>query len=116
MASKDILYTDRPEPAREEQAEISRRLNILRELTRNRRIARETRVTVRVEYFRPCRDENSPAYGHGGQCLTVRGICRRVDADVSRSVTVGREDIPLDDIISIDAPGIFDRGWETDAP
>ena len=116
VASREILYVSRPELTDEEKEDLSRKLNILRELTRNRRVARENRAEVRVEYFRPCEDENSDAWGRGGQRLTLKGICERVDAVVSRAITVDGKSIPFDDILALDAPDIFDELWETDTP
>ena len=115
VASKDILYTGRPELTEEERADIDRKLNILRELTRNSRIARENRVMATINYFQPCKDENNGAYGSGGQCLTLRGVCARVDSEVTHCIFIDRTCIRFDDILAIDAPDVFKEGLETDA-
>ncbi len=64
VASKDILYINRPELGDEDKAEINRKLGILYELTRNGKRARENKVTVKVTYFVTCTDKNNSAYGN----------------------------------------------------
>ena len=116
VASKDILYINRPELGDEDKKEINRNLGILYELTRNGKLARENKVTVKVTYFVPCTDRNNSAYGSRGQRVSVIGICRRVDGTVSCSITVGERLIRFADILSIEADGIFDEDWEYDEP
>ena len=116
VAAKDVLYENRPELTEEEQAEISRRLSILRELTKNGRLARANRVQVRVTYFVPCEDRDSFSYGCRGREETVFGICRRVDDAVSRTLTVGDAAVRFQDIIAVEADRIFDEDWERDDP
>ncbi len=115
ISSKDILYCDRPRLGEEEKGEINRRLNILYDLTRNSKLARANRVKVTVTYFIPCRDRENFAFGCRGQHVTVQGICKRVDASVTRTITVDDKLIPLRDILAIEAKNIFDNPWEYDA-
>ena len=79
VASKDVLYEDRIELLQEDSEELSRRLNVLHNLTFNSRMARANRVQVTVTYYEPCSDENSEAYGLRGQYKTITGICWNVD-------------------------------------
>jgi hypothetical protein len=116
VASKDILYINRPELGDEDKAEINRKLGILYELTRNGKLARENKVTVKVTYFVPCTDKNNTAYGSRGQRVSVTGICKRVDGTVSCSITVSGTVIRFADILSIEAKGIFDEDWGYDEP
>ena len=116
VAAKDVLYENRPELTEEAQAEISRRLSVLRELTKNGRLARANRVQVRVTYFAPCEDRDSFSYGYRGQEKTVFGVCRQVDAAVSRTLTVGDTAVRFQDIIAVEADRIFDEDWERDDP
>ncbi len=116
VASKDILYISRPELTEEEKADINHKLNILHEMTRNRRIAQQSRVTVQIDYFQPCLDEDNAAYGSMGQHLTIRGICERVDIAVSHCIFVDQTSIRFDDILAIYAPEIFKELWETETP
>ena len=115
VAAKDVQYVNRPELTEEEQLEISRRLSILWELTKNGRLARANRVQVRVTYFAPCEDRDSFSYGCRGREETVFGICRRVDDAVSRTLTVGDTAVRFQDITAIEADRIFDEDWERDA-
>ena len=114
VAAQEILYIDRPELSDEDREEIGRRLHILCSLTRSSRVARENQVKVQIAYFVSCADPNHPAYRHGGQRVTLKGICSGVDASVSRSITVDGKVIRFRDILAIDGDGIFDVGWEYD--
>jgi len=114
--SKEVLYEDRKLLDESEQEILDRKLVLLRKLTYNSRVARQNRPTVTVTHFSPCTDENSSAFGHCGQVVSVTGICRKVDGSVTRSVLIDQTMIRLDDIISIDGKGIFDEDWELDAP
>ena len=116
VAAKDVQYVNRPEPTEEEQLEISRRLSILWELTKNGRLARANRVEVRVTYFSPCADKENFSFGYRGQQQTAAGVCRQVDAALSRTLTVGETVIRFQDIIAVEADRIFDEDWEMDIP
>ena len=116
VAAKDILYEDRPELSEDEQAEISRRLAILRDLTANSRLARANHVRVRVTRFVPCADPDSFSYGVRGRREVVSGLCRGVDAAVSATITVGDTRVRFQDIIAMEADGIFDEDREMDMP
>ena len=96
-------YCDRRYLSEEEHTNLDRKLSILRSLTRNSREVRKNRPQISVEYFSPCRDRNSFAYGTGGIYETVSGICRKID-DISGTITIGETVIPLDDIISVTSP------------
>ena len=116
VKSKDVAYVDKVDLnedglAEEERAELARRLEILRGLTRGGASAR-----VAVTYFVPCMDENSFSYGIRGRYATVSGVCRRVDCEASETITIDATAIPLSDVVGIEADGLFDVEWETDAP
>ncbi len=106
VSSKDVLYWDRVVPGQEKSEEISRRLQVLRRLTRNSRMARENRVQVSVTWYEPCSDENSEAYGTRGLYRTVTGICRNVDSEVTKTILVDDLRIPLDAVCGIEVPGL----------
>ena len=76
---------------------LDKKLSVLRRLTRNSREVRRNMPQISVEYFSPCTDRNSFAYGTGGIYETVSGICRKID-DISDTITVGETVIPIDDI------------------
>ena len=83
-----------------EHDNLDRKLSVLRGLTRNSREVRRNKPVVTVQYFSPCTDRNSFAYGTGGLYETVSGICRKID-DVASTITIGETVIPLDDITDI---------------
>ena len=112
VAAKEELYEGHRELSPEYSAEISRRLEILRNLTRNSKLARENHVMVSVTYFETCTDENHESYGQGGQYKTITGICRNIDVDVSRMIQVDDFQIPLTNILEIECPGdFFQEDW-----
>ena len=111
VASKDVLYINKPELGEEDKEEIGRRLSILNGLTHNSRAARDNKVEVKITYYVPCTDKNNSACGYRGQCITVSGICRRVDGTVSRSITVDQTVIRFEDILAIEADDLFED-WE----
>ena len=121
VAAKDVLYENRIELLQEDSEELSRRLNILHNLTFNSRMARENRVQVSVTYYEPCSDKNNEAYGLKGQYKTITGICWNVDAEVEHTILVGNAKLPLEDVLKIKSQGdIFRRDWgdpwENDGP
>lgn len=114
VAAKNELYENRREPNEEEQAELNRRMNILRQLTVNGRAARENRIRISVTYYVPCADPNSEDYGLRGQYQTVTGICRKVDPDVSQCLHIDDQKIRFRDICQIKSDEeIFDEIYET---
>ena len=113
VAAKDVLYENRVELNPENSEELDRRLSILHNLTYNSRMARANRVQVSVTYYQPCLDMEHDAYGLRGQYQTITGICWNMDAEVSRTITVDRMRLSLDDVLRIDAPGdVFKIDWE----
>ena len=100
IASKEVKYCDRRYLSEEEHDNLDRKLSVLRGLTRNSREVRRNKPAVTVQYFSPCTDRNSFAYGSGGLYETVSGICRKID-DVAGTITIGETIIPLDDITDV---------------
>lgn len=115
VAAKDVQYENRPELTEDEQLEISRRLSILMELTKNSRLARASRTQVRATYFFPCADPENFAFGYRGQRRTVSGVCKKVD-DICRTLTVGDAVIRFEDIITLEADGIIEEDWGAECP
>ena len=113
VAAKDVRYEARAELPPEDAEELSRRLNILHNLTFNARMARVNRAVVTVTYYEPCADEEHEAYGSLGRYRSVTGVCRNVDAEVGQTITVDRMKIPLKDVCRIESPGdIFRKDWD----
>ena len=114
IAGKNILYGDRVFPDEKEKEELNRRLSILHSLTFNSRMAKRNRIAVTVTYFVPCTDEHSFACGVRGQYVSVSGIVRKVDMDVTRTISVDQTPILFDDILSITPfrEGLFGQDWE----
>ena len=113
VAAKDELYESRRELNEEDQKELNRRVNILRQLTEGGRLARENAVKISVTCYVPCGDPESEAYGVRGQYQTITGICRKVDPDISRSLLVDNTRIPFRDIFRIEnSGGIFDEPFD----
>lgn len=107
ISAKNELYVNKKDLSEEDQAELNRRLTILREMTPNTRLARENAVPVTVTCYYPCTDANSEAFSVRGQYRTVTGICMKVDPHDKR-VLVGTTWIDFKDICRIQGPaGLF---------
>ena len=113
IASKDVQYEYRIELMPEDAAELSRRLNILHNLTFNSRLARANRVPVAVTYYEPCTDEDHDAYGIKGRYKTITGICWNVDTEEHHTILIDRMRIPLEDVLRVESTGdVFRRQRE----
>lgn len=118
VAAKEIMYEFKRELGEEEVEELSRKLNILHNLTYNGRMARAKRIVVTVTYYVPCTDKNHEAFGYRGQYINLTGVCWRVDSEVTHTITVGNTTLRIADITDIqsesqvDGESIFDYGWE----
>ena len=116
VASKNTLYTERIELNGRKKKDLDRRLRILKELTCNRKTARENRVNICVTYYIPCEDETSEFFGLKGRYITYSGVCWNVD-EVYGTILVDREQISFEDILRIDsAEGIFQNEWTCESP
>ncbi len=109
IIDKNTVYSDKITLDDSEKEELNRRLSILRQLTRNSRMAKLNRVIVTIEYYVLCTDEHSFACGIRGQYKTVTGTVRKVDMEEKQSIIVNGAIIYFDDILSITAldEGLF---------
>lgn len=111
VESKNVLYEDKVILNEEDAAELDRRLMILHNLTYNGRMARANQVEVTVTVYEACSDENHEDYGAKGQYQTLSGICWNVDAEVTKTILVGKMRIRIEDIRRIESPGdLFQTG------
>ncbi|MCI5765131.1 MAG: YolD-like family protein [Clostridiales bacterium] len=112
--SKRVQYCQKVELDEEEKSELNRRLTILHQLTYNSRLARINRVYVRVKYYVPCTDQNSFSYMRHGRYISASGIVRKVDMDVTQTITIDDTDVHFNDILSIEAENetLFKKAWE----
>ena len=101
VASKEVIYTGRPELSENEKEQLSDKLALLHKLTCNKKAAKKNAPLVTVTYFQPCLDESNDAYGAGGTIESITGICSRVDALISHMIYVGDQSIPLEYLTSI---------------
>lgn len=113
IAEKEVLYEMQAELNEDDRTELDRRLAILRDLNRNRRMARENRIIVSVSCFVPCTDQNHSAYGTGGQYETVTGMVIRVERDrIILETEYYEQTIPFNVIREITCEsGIFDLDY-----
>ena len=101
--SKNIEYVERIDLEEDDRRELNRRIQILHALTYNGKMARANRVHISVSYYIPCADEHNFAYQLRGRYETVSGICRKVDPDVTNTITIDNAVIPIADVIEITA-------------
>ena len=64
-------------------------------------MAKKNMPIVTVTYFSPCTDIHSFAYGKQGQYVRITGVIRKIDADVSQTITLDNQVICLSDISDI---------------
>ena len=103
IQEKDVLYVQKKDLSDYEKAELDQKLQMLRSLTLNSRMARKNRVMVTISYFSPCRDANHDAYGSGGQYKNTSGMVLNVGMDYVLLLTeAGEQSIFFDDILSIE--------------
>ena len=81
----------------------SYRLQILRALTYNSKLARANQVKVCVRYYTPCTDHNGFAWQMLGQYVTATGICWKVDPEETGAIKIDEAVIPLADAAEITA-------------
>ena len=104
---KDIVYSPKTTLSEEETDILDEKLRILGSLTDTGKKARKNRTIVTVEYFSPCTDIYSDAYGTAGTYETVEGIVWLVD-QVKRILLVGEAAIDFDNIHQIEG-AVFDK-------
>ena len=101
IQAKNLQYEEKRILDEDEQAQLNRKIRLLKELVPNSRIVRQNPVTVSVTYYIPCSDVNSDAYRCRGTYETLTGICRSVDTDVLDTIRIDQTDIRIQDIIQI---------------
>ena len=121
VSSKEVQYVSRVELDADAEADLSRKLEILRNLTWNGRMARVNHVIVSVKYFVPCQDVNTFAFANAGLYETVTGMVLRVDTEVGKEITIQTETtkkvIGFDDILEITSESdVVHTDWEMEAP
>ena len=104
VSAKNELYESRRDLNEEDLQELERRLHILK----GRCPAR-----IRATFYVPCQDENSEAWGKGGQYHTLSGTCLKVDAQTGRCLLMEEERISFSDLYCLESEdGLFDEGPE----
>ena len=103
VAAKEIPYVPKRILDADEEYELNRRLKILYDRCRNGRLARENATVVSVEYFVPCQDKNSDAYGNKGLYHTITGIVCKLDVS-QQYIIIGEERVYFRDVGEITDP------------
>ena len=104
VSAKNELYESRRDLNEEDLQELERRLHILK----GRCPAR-----IRATFYVPCQDENSEAWGKGGQYRTLSGTCLKVDEQTGRCLLMEEERISFSDLYCLESEdGLFDEGPE----
>ena len=112
IAAKEVLYTGKRELSEDRKEELDRKLSLLSSLTAGSRAKGTASPHVTIEFFAPCTDPDSDAWGSGGRYKKNAGTVLKVDTLVSRTVLIltedGEKSIPIDDVVSISGD-LFDR-------
>lgn len=103
VKKKNIEYVEKIYLDESQLEELNRRLVILHDLTRTARLAKQNHVIVTATYYVPCTDKHSFACGVRGQYLTVTGMLRKVDGELSRTLLIEDTAISFDDLLSVTA-------------
>ena len=103
VKKKNIEYVEKVYLDESQRTELNRRLVILHGLTRTARLAKQNHVIVTAAYYVPCTDQHSFACGVRGQYLTVTGLARKVDGDLTRTLLIDDTSISFDDLLSVEA-------------
>lgn len=98
---KQILYHEKKILSEDERDTLNEKIGRLYSLTYNSRAARRNRPQATIQYFAPCMDPHNDWYGRGGNYKTITGTIKKVDALVSRTLTIDDETIRIDDISEI---------------
>ena len=109
MRTQETIYTEKKSPDDDAVRELNQRLQILKNLIGNSRMAKSRRVIATVTYYQPSRSDNLGLY------KTVSGIVWSVDTDLTRTIRVDKETIDLDAVIKIEAADIFHRDPELES-
>lgn len=94
-------YVEKRELNDEQQEALDKALLRLRDLTQNRRMAKEKPVHATVTYFVPCADENHEAYGCRGSYARCSGIVWKVDPVLTRTLVIGDQAIEFSELAEI---------------
>ena len=103
VKKKNIEYVEKVYLDESQLEELNRRLVILHGLTRTARLAKQNHVVVTAAYYVPCADRHSFACGVRGQYLTVTGMARKVDCDLTRTLLIDDTAVSFEDLLSVTA-------------
>lgn len=103
VRSKERPYVPRHILDPEEIYALNRALFVLWKATQTRALARQNRVTARVEVFAVCDDPDHEAFGRLGLYHALTGVVQRVDP-AAQILTLDRRAIRFSDISAITDP------------
>ena len=103
IIAREVIYEPFRELSEDERAALGRKLALLRPLVRNSRDARESRVTIEVEFFCPCDGPEGENDGSFGRYQTRAGLLKGIDP-VNGHLLLDDCRIDLEDIREIRDP------------
>ena len=112
IESKNQLYVTKQELTEEEKKDLDHKLELLENLTRNSRLARQNHPQVRISYYVPCNDTESFSYRIQGQYKTLSGTCQKVNL-INQTIQVENKILSLSEVKSIESETLFPPTWET---
>ena len=101
VSSKEVAYEARRQLSAQQRDELERKLQTLSRLTANGHLARENVPSVTAEYYLPCSDMFSDAYGTMGQYVCTSGTVVRIDR-CSRLLILSTAIICFDDLFRLE--------------
>ena len=101
IAAKDVRYVPRKHLSPEETEDLDRKVSLLHSLVTDSHAADRLQIRVSAEYFVPCKDPESAAFGTRGTYHRVSGICREVSFH-KRCILIGHHRLSFKDIASLE--------------
>lgn len=98
---RTVPYETRRELTEDEVAEIDLCLRALHRMICGTKKDGGHLPSVSVTYFVPCSGGDSDTRAYRGQYHTLTGVCRSVDAEITRTVRVDETQIPFGSILRI---------------
>ena len=101
IANKEVLYEERRELSDTEREELDKKISLICQAFKKSRSLHRPAPRITVTYFSPCTDIENDSYGSEGNYISYTGQVMKVDATVTKTITVDDLVIPFSDITDI---------------
>ncbi|MBQ9157395.1 MAG: hypothetical protein IJ137_11520 [Eubacterium sp.] len=101
IANKEVLYEERRELSDTEREELDKKISLICQAFKKSRSLHRPAPRITVTYFSPCSDIENDSYSTRGNYITCTGRMRRIDPDLTRTITVDDHMISFNDITDL---------------